>query len=237
MRAFFTSFVNQVKVKKKDWLNYAGVILGLFVFGVVLAQVIMHMDVVESEDDLFCLGTCIDLVALGTMMTFLMAIPEVSGFNYGISLGCTRKSYWPAAALRLFVMYVLLQMEIMLLQYLEGRILKLTWPAYFTEDLAHLLDWSFVLPLALTGTGLNLLLAASMIKFGKIAYFFWYILFVAACIGIPRLIDRLDPRILDAFVDALTGHAAQTFLLFGAVVAIVCYVVSYLMIRRQQVNV
>jgi hypothetical protein len=239
MRAFAVQLVNQVKVKKWDYLKYAGIILGAYIFGMIMFQVIMVL-AADEGDGTFYMGSMMSVMMLVLLMVFLMSITQVAFFNYSISMGRIRKYYWPALALESFLLYVLLELEILLLEPVEGRILALTWPGRDPEGPSGILGWSLVLPMALAGVGCTLLCTAVMIKFGRAAYFAWYILFVAACVGVPRLIESVDLESHPVFaqiVDAIALHWQLAFLLGGAAIAVICYAASYLMIRRQQVNI
>jgi hypothetical protein len=240
MSGFVRQFVNQIKIRKWNFLQEAGIILGVSIFGMVLVQIIMRV-AAEDGDDVFYMGSFLSVMALLMIMLFFAGIVETNYFGCGISMGCNRRGYWSALTLRLWLLYICLQVEIVLMQHVESWILRLTFPDNPVDSWGGgVLQWSYILPLALAGVGVSLLNTASMVKYGKKAYIAWYVLYVAACLGVPRLVHWLnviDNSLYDRVVDALASHMDLAPWILGLAVAVIGYADSWLMIRKQQVNI
>jgi hypothetical protein len=239
MSGFVRQFAGQMKIRKWNFLQMAGIILGVSVFGMVLVQIIMRVSA-EDGDEVFYMGSFLSVIALLLIMLFFAGIAEANYFGYSVSMGCNRKGYWSALTLRLLLLYICLQVEIMLMQYVEGWVLQLTFPNSPVDLRGGMLQWSYILPLALVGVGVSLLNTASMVKYGKAAYFVWYVLFVLVCIGVPRLMHWMNTTenpLYIRIVDAYTKHRDLMPWIWGLVVAVICYLASWLMIRKQRVNV
>ena len=235
---------NQIKFQKDLYLTGGLVMLGMYVFGMILHDVLVVGD--DEVTTVLCMGSMLAMIALGMMMFFFAGIHMVQIFNYALAMGRTRKRAFPAYVFATFLTFLVLGVFLKVLNVLEELRLGVMFPGLEVENfMAPVLQWKYLIVIALVGTALGVLLGAAISRFGKAAFWVWWVVTMVLCIGGPRVVEYLfadhpDSR-MTAFLMRLIEMAAAHVQVFVAVLVIAVTVIftggAYLLVRRQQVNV
>ena len=145
-----------------------------------------------------------------------------------------------------FVTFLVLGVFLKVLNVIEKWRLGLMFPGVEIENfMESALRVQYLPVYALVGTAFGVLLGASVSRCGKAAFWVWWALYMAVCIGGPRLIHYLtddypDSR-LTVFLTQAVAYAASHVQVCLTVLVIVVTVIftgaAFLLVRRQQVNV
>ena len=235
---------NQIKFQKDLYLTGVLVMLGMYVFGNVLHDVLAVSD--DEVTSVICMGSMMATIALYMMMFFFAGIHMVQIFNYAVAMGQTRKRTFPMYTLATLLTFLVLGAFLKVLNILEKLRLKLMFPGIKIENfMALVLSWKYILAFALVGTAFAMLLGASISRFGKAAFWVWWALLMIICIGGPRgftyLTDFYPDSQATSFVVHVIEMTVQHAHAISAVLVIAATIifsgVAYLIVRRQQVNV
>ena len=240
MKALWT----QIKFQKDLMLTGALVMLGMYVFGTILHDVILVSG--DEVDSVFCMGSFMALIVLCMMMFFFAGIHMVQIFNYAVAMGQTRKRTFPLYTIATFLTFAVLELILKLMNVLEKWRLGLMFPGLEIEDfLEAVVDFKVLLAFALVGTAFGVLLGASISRFGKAAFWVWWVLFMIVCIGGPRIgvyLTAYDPdsRLLAwavSVMEFVAAHAVAVGVVAVIAATVIFTGIAYLLVRRQQVNV
>ena len=235
---------NQIKFQKDLYLTGGLVMLGMYVFGMILHDFLLLGD--DEVTGVLCIGSMMAMIALGMMMFFFSGIHMVQIFNYAVAMGRTRKRTFPMYLLATFVTYMVLGIFTTALNILEVLRLRLLFPGLEIENFVEpVLQVPYLLAFALAGTAFGVLMGASISRFGKAAFWVWWVLFMAACIGGPRLshyVTMNDPDSpfvtwVNGVLEFLMAHAEAVGVTAVIAATVIFTGIAYLMVRRQQVNV
>ena len=186
------------------------------------------------------------LIALYMMTFFFVGMHMVQIFNYALAMGKTRKQMFPMYTLAAFITFLVLAVFMKVLNILEELRLRLMFPGLEIENFVEpMLRVQYLPVYALMGTAFGVLLGASISRFGKAAFWVWWVIFMAVCIGGPRLTHYLTDDYPDSRLTVFVTHAitfaashVQTCLAVLVIVVTVIFTgAAFLMVRRQQVNV
>lgn len=234
----------QMKFQKDLFLTGVLVMLGMFVFGTILHDVILVSE--DEVDSVFCMGSFMAMIVMCMMMFFFAGIHMVQIFNYAVAMGQTRKRTFPLYEIATFGTFVALGMLLKIMNVLEKWRLELMFPGLEIEGFVDvMLNLKVLLAMALVGTAFSVLLGASISRFGKAAFWVWWVLLMATCIGGPRLIPYMtgnhpDSKLImfaEQTMENIVAHAHTVSVIATIVATIVFTGVGYLIVRRQQVNV
>lgn len=236
------ALMNQIRLQKDIYLIGFGIIGGLFVLGTILHEIILIAD--GSAGDVFCMGSMMSVAGIGAAMLFGVPTNMVNVFNYAVSMGRTRRRFFPAYALGIFFAALVLEAAVVLLHAAERARLRLMYPNLGIDDPAGImLHWNILLPIALLATTVGVLCGVLIIKFGRMALWIMSILWGLVCIGMPRGIEVLlehpdNPlaRLVISGAEWLLSLGAIGLIVLAAAVCMILLAVSYLLLRRQQVN-
>ncbi|MEY8331873.1 hypothetical protein AALB53_01920 [Lachnospiraceae bacterium 47-T17] len=236
------ALMNQIRLQKEIYLIGFGIMGGLFAFGTILHEIIIMADGAAGE--VFCMGSMMSVAGIGAAMLFGVPAHMVNIFNYAISMGRTRRSFFPAYTVGIFFAAMVLETGAVLLHAAERARLRLMYPHLGIDDPAgSVLHWNILLPIALLATTVGVLCGTLIIKFGKMALWILWTLWVAVCIGMPRGIetllehpDNLMVQMVFCGVKWLYSLTAAGLAALAAAVCMILLAVSYLLLRRQQVN-
>ena len=218
--------------------------LGMFVFGTILHDVILVSG--DEVDSVFCMGSFMALIVLCMMMFFFAGIHMVQIFNYAVAMGQTRKQTFPLYTIATFLTFAVLELILKLMNVLEKWRLGLMFPGLEIEDfLEEVIGFDALLAFALVGTAVGVLLGASISRFGKAAFWVWWVLFMVICIGGPRLshyVTMDDPDSLfvtwvNGVLEFVMAHAEAVGVAAVIAATVIFTGIAYLMVRRQQVSV
>lgn len=234
----------QIKFQKDLILTGTLVMLGMFVFGTVLHDVILVSG--DEVDSVFCMGSFMALIVMCMMMFFFAGIHMVQTFNYAVAMGQTRKRTFPLYTIATFLTFAALELILKLMNVLEKWRLGLMFPGLEIEDfLEEVIGFDALLAFALVGTAVGVLLGASISRFGKAAFWVWWVLFMVICIGGPRLshyVTMDDPDSLfvtwvNGVLEFVMAHAEAVGVAAVIAATVIFTGIAYLMVRRQQVSV
>ena len=235
---------NQIKFQKDLYLTGGLVMLGMYVFGMILHDFLVLGD--DEVTGVLCIGSMMAMIAFGMMMFFFAGIHMVQTFNYAVAMGQTRKRMFPMYTAATFVTFLVLGIFMKALNILEELRLRLMFPGLEIENFMEpVLRVPYLLAIALVGTAFGVLLGAGISRFGKTAFWVWWVIFMAVCIGGPRLTHYLTDDYPDSRLTVFVTHAitfaashVQTCLAVLVIVVTVIFTgAAFLMVRRQQVNV
>lgn len=234
----------QMKFQKDLILTGTLVMLGMFVFGTILHDVILVSG--DEVDSVFCMGSFMALIVMCMMMFFFAGIHMVQIFNYAVAMGQTRKRTFPLYTIATFLTFAVLELILKLMNVLEKWRLGRMFPGLEIEDfLEEVIGFNALLAFALVGTAIGVLLGASISRFGKVAFWVWWVLFMVICIGGPRLTHYVTEDYPDSpFVTWVNGvlafvmaHAEAVGVAAVIAATVIFTGIAYLLVRRQQVNV
>lgn len=236
------ALMDQIKLQRDIYIIGLGTTIGLFVLGTILHEVIWRLDAANTE--VVCMGSMMSAMGILVALVFGVAPHLVNGYNSAISLGRTRKGFFPAYTLSVFVTALALEAVVLCLHFLERLRLRLMYPGLGIDDpMANVLNWDILLVVALLGTTLGVFIGSVITKFGKIALWIFWLLWAAVCIGSPRAVELMfhypDSAVTKLLLRAalwIFGLGEAGLILLALVVAAVILSVSYLLLRKQQVN-
>lgn len=235
---------NQVKLQKDLYFMGGAVMLGMYIFGTILHDVLFVSD--GEATSVVCIGSLMAMMGFVMAMSFFAGTHMVQIFNYALAMGQTRKRTYAAYTLAVFLTFFVLAVCVKVLNVLEVWRLGLMFPRREIENfVAGVLEWKILLAYALVGTACAMLLGAAISRFGKKAFVALWLVLMAVCIGGPRVSvylteyhpdSRLTAFMLQLFEQA-AKHAGVLSVVLVLAATIVFHGVAYLLVRRQQVNV
>ena len=221
-------------------LLLAGVLFlgGLYVVGMVIVVVLMSG---TEEDSVFLMGS---LMVVGALfyMCFFSAAQMVINYNYAIAMGQTLPAYMTAT----WIVYLIFDLAVVLLHWIEQRFLAVIYPGIVQEDVAQpILRWQYLLLIALVGMAVTMLMGAAVTRFGRTAYYVFWVVMLVILIGLPRGFTYLKQyqsgsalTIALQQMTAYVGAHVQLILTAGGVIgSVICIIAACLMLRRQQVSI
>lgn len=215
---------------------------GLYVVGMVIVVVLMSG---AEEDSVFLMGS---LMVVGALfyMCFFSAAQMVTNYNYAIAMGQTRRQTLPAYMAATWVVYLVFDLAVVLLHWIEQRFLAVIYPGIVQEDVVQpILRWQYLLLIALAGMAVTMLMGAAITRFGRTAYYVFWVVMLVILIGLPRGFTYLKQyqsgsalTIALQQMTAYVGAHVQMVLTAGAVAgSVICILAACLMLRRQQVSI
>lgn len=238
------ALMNQIKLQQDIYIIGLCTTVGLFVLGTILHEIIWRGMGAGMNSEVGCMGSTMAAAGILVALFFGVASHMVNTFNYAVSLGRTRKGFFPKYALAVFVTALVLEAVVACLHVLERLRLRLMYPDFRIDDpVAHVLNWNILLIVALLGTAVAVLFGSLIIKFGKTALWIFWLLWVAACIGLPRAIEMIlthpdSPvaRNVLGVAEWFMGLGEMGLLLFVLAVSAAILLAAFMLLRRQQVN-
>lgn len=215
---------------------------GLYVVGMVIVLVMMSG---TEEDGVFLLGS---LMVLGALfyMCFFSAAQMVTNYNYAIAMGQTRRQTLPAYMTATWLIYLVFDLAVVILHWIEQRLLMVIYPGMAQDDIVQpVLRWQYLLIIALAGMAVTMLMGAAITRFGRTAYYVFWVVMLVILIGLPRGFTYLKQyqagsalTIALQQMNAYVGAHVQMVLTAGGVIgSVICILVACLMLRRQQVSI
>lgn len=171
--------------------------------GVGMNPLIMMLD--EEINTYFCMGTilCLLVVIIFTVVTGYTYHQE---FMLALSMGQTRKAFMAICAVRKLVFLAISYVVILLLYRLELAAYSVIFPLLENEfAFDFLTDWRIILPAIPSLLIVSMFIGSIYSRFGKTGGMVMYFAFLAACLGLPRLLHEGSPVL--AFVLAIPTSA------------------------------
>ncbi len=210
----------------------------LFVFGEILLLCVTQ---IFHQDEAFEIGTIMTLVATSSILIIGDTNTLALSFNTGISMGGTRRRLVPAYFIVSYLECLSASFFAFLLYQLETWILKTFYSGMeATHVVSQCFQPKYILTASLAITALNTVFGTLFLKFGKYAFIALWILWFLCFTILPRM-----GRILPKYQDTVWGRACMNLLsnltegrlIAGiAVLSFLLLLISWLMLRRQQVK-
>lgn len=225
-------------------LLLAGVLFlgGLYVVGMVIVVVLMSG---TEEDSVFLMGS---LMVVGALfyMCFFSAAQMVTNYNYAIAMGQTRRQTLPAYMTATWIVYLVFDLAVVLLHWIEQRFLAVIYPGIVQEDVVQpILRWQYLLLIALAGMAVTMLMGAAVTRFGRTAYYVFWVVMLVIVIGLPRGFTYLKQYqsgsaltiALQQMIAYVGAHVRLVLTAGGVIGSVICIIAACLMLRRQQVSI
>lgn len=233
----------QFRVQWQDWLWMNLIILVSSIAGMVLFQVIVRIAGDELEE-WFAMGTVIGgMCAL--MFLLIMSMVQISiHFNAQISMGSTRKQFiisWLVVGITEAVAAVLLVTGIC---FCENKLFGVIYSGIPNEInfLPYLLKYGVLA--AMAATILGNFCGTLVMRFGKVAFWILWALWMFGCLGLPRITEAIEeaPNSFYGKVGSGIGHFLQGIPVSMWVILVlgICgaaLAVTYGILRKQPVTV
>lgn len=215
--------------------------LFLFLAGEVIVAVVVYT---VKEETVVELGTLMALAGILLVLFFIGASVMQICFNMGISMCDVRKRLVPAIFFVTFLETMAAIGAAYLFHRLELWIFQTFYPGMENElDLGFLFQWKYILLAGLAFTAVYSLLGVLFIRYGKIAFWIFWVIWFLGCLG-PSIAGKLWSRYRHTAVVrgissvwSVFGQIAESAVLWGiAGAAVLILMISYFLLRRQQVN-
>ena len=229
-------FLIQLKVRKKEFLQFLAIGSGAYAAGIILLALILEISGIETY------------VTLGTMLAgsififvhvFGIPVSFAGEFNMAVSMGVSRKEFVGSyAAVNLLEIAVF---EAVLYGFgrLETLFAQTLFPEFTKEfDCMVLFQWNYLLALLIGMTVTELFVGAVILRYGSKALIVLAVLWFGAFM-IPAKIagNKTAAAIFSKIGIALeNGMTMQNIFIFGAAAAAVLSLVSWNLLRKQCVN-
>lgn len=243
MKEFAKTVKQTFQVCWQEIVAYNGIALAGGVVGVVVALILMGTGAMKGEYG--TIGAAIALIFEIMIMLFVGMFSLQQDFNLAISLGKTRKHYIPArflfwvanCLLCIFAVLIICGLEKLLYSIVDKGAVCTFGIEKFLLHPAAFIGVVFLVPTIIMVGG------ALYIRFGaKFSWFVW-VLWMAGCILVPKMINavnhevdsiwkRIGTIVLEFLVQLRTWHIVLGILMLGSV----GLVVAYKVLRKQSVT-
>lgn len=182
--------INNLKLHKHTFLILALCIICLFLVGAGMLCLILGLD--DTAVSWFGLGG----ILAGTGLVFFAVMCFLSyyqDFMLALSLGRTRREFMLYYALEQLLWLIIGYALLLLLAWFETLLYPAIFPNIYEEFsiLPFLLNW-YVVPILLVLVIVQMFFGALYSRFGKKFGMILYIVWISACIFIPRLVSHID---------------------------------------------
>ncbi len=225
----------------KDLLVGIPFILGGFLLGMIICALVMKLD--TTVDASVPLGTLMAAVAAAAYLV-IMACGEMSvNFPLQVSMGCTRRKCFVSLCLLLLLTVPGAFLLLLLLGAAEQKLLPFLYSGMQIE--MQVLPWILRIGIPV---GILLILAAVLgtalvMRFGRIAFWIFWFLWMTGCMGIQPVsqwIHRNSQSNLARLVKTAAGFLRSVpvgvWILLGVLLGAVMLLISYSILRRQEVK-
>jgi hypothetical protein len=230
-----------LKISKNDiWLLPVTVAIG-GLFGSIMSDVVAAFDGGRSSQGIDIIGGILAYSMVIIMSYFVTIVGYGNYFNLVVSMGGTRKSLW-----RSYVASTVISVfAACIVANLVGRLEMWKIDTFYTYhgymDRLNPTALRYMLPSAAVTTGFGMLAATLMARYGRKIYAIVYILFIGAVWGTGNIldVDETSGKIaieLNRILGTLADLGLPLYAL-GVAIMLILFGISYLITRRQQVNV
>lgn len=238
-----TVIKKQIRVQWENWMACLAIILGGWLVGGVLFRVISGF-LAEETKEYIPIGTVMGAALAVIFLGFIGMMSLELYFNLEISMGCTRGRFFVSYYLTCLIINLMGAGLVVLTAIAENQIGLWLYPDLekSVNLIPYLLEWG--VPVAVFLSVFSVLWGALGMRFGKKIHFVLWGLWMLTCIGGPRIIEAVEEApdsvfgkfgsLLAMITKAVPGSA---WLTGGVVFCIVGFLVTYGILRRQQVTV
>lgn len=243
MKEFMKTVRQTFQVGRGDMLSYSRISLGAGIVGIIIVMIVMA---VTGKGEDYVTGGAVLAIIIGNLLIVFGGVfslqPE---YNLAISLGKTRKYYVPAKYFWLVTHCLLCMVIARIIGYIEELIYPVLYPNAGCEFSVSAL---FKSPAAIVGVVLLIpvavmLFGALYMKFGMKFFWVFWVLWMFACTGLPRMItarkddpDSLFGKMGAAFVDFFIQITNAQIIIGLVVLGIAGMAAAFLLLRKQSVT-
>lgn len=233
----------QLWVLGDDIITGYVLLFGGYLLGIILMQIILHTD--KSVDTYFFIGTLCGIIGFCFYSLIVAATGFQQKFNIEISMGCTRRKFF-LSYLTVSVLSNLLGVPLVLgLCRAENALYAFLYPQMTLEGeidfLYYIVKIGF--PAAFVFTIAGTFCGSMLLRFGRRAFWVFWAIWMVACIGGPQIHDAVTeaPNSLLGRLGGIMFRFVRTvpknvWLMAAVISCILCLLISYLVVRKQQVN-
>lgn len=238
-----TELKKQFKVLQDELFFFYLLIFGGSLFGIILLQIIMRTE--GGTADYFPLGTFMGMIVFFAYGFIVAVVGFRQYFNMEISMGCTRKNFF----LSYFIISVLSNLAGVLLVLGICKVESMMYKALYPDiAMGRARDFLFFIsrfgvPAAFALAMVGIFCSAMLLRFGRKAYWVFWAVWMLGFVGGPQIHEAavdsptsplgILGRALLRVIGAVPGRA---WAVIAALLCAVCLLVSYLVVRRQQVS-
>ena len=216
---------------------------GFFLFGEIILWIVVYG--LEEKESIFPMGTLLALFAPIFVMVFVGMSSLPLYFNMAVGMGAARRHVVPAMIGMSLLIDIGAAWTAYLFYYLEQWIFGILYAGIEVEmSLQFVFRWKYILPVCLAVVAFNVLVGALFMKYGKIAFTIFWILWMVFCIGGPRLAhlmagaqDNAFLRVCRKIAELIGGFSERGILTAVVLVSVVLIAASWILLRKQQVDI
>lgn len=226
-----------------EMLLIFGLEVGFFLFGEMMLGIMVYG--VGEKESIFPLGSMMAVFVPVFIMVFVGMSTLPLHFNIAVGMGAVRRRVVPAMLAMSMIINVMAVWIGDLFFHLEQWIFRVAYAGIKIEfDLSVIFQWKYIFPACLAVVALNALIGALFLKYGKVAFTIFWVLWMAVFIGGPRIAHLLDSTQSNAFLDMcrkvvniFQGFTENGILSAVMIVSIGLLFVAWMMLRKQQVDI
>ena len=231
----------QFQVQWEDWLWMVLVIVGSSAVGQILHWIMIRSD--ETTETCFAMGTVMALMMTVIFLLIMTFSQLATYFNAEISMGCTRLHFYVSYYIFSAAFSVIGVLVVMGLNLIENQMLEMIYPTLPNEIYFMPYLVKFGLPAAVLLPMVSIFCGALMMRFGRKIFWVMWALYMFAVLGVPAIMEYAEEapntiygRIGTVIQGILKGIPVNAWICLGAVVVLVSFVGSWMLLRKQQVT-
>lgn len=238
----FQSIKRQFRVQWRDWIWAEVAVLGAALAGVGLF-LIMTRVLDDTDGGYFGLGTLLSLVVGAIFSAMMTGGQMMVSFQTQIAMGSTRKQFFVSYYIVCLVESLVLMVWLLGIAAAENILATEVFGGEQEIDFVpYLLRYGFLAVVGLNSLGA--LSGTMILRFGKKAFWTLWILWMIAFLGIPRVHilakgapDSIWAKMEGILRSAFGGLQINTWIVLGGLLSLIFLGISWISLRRQQVNV
>lgn len=235
------TLMNQMKLRKGLLLGGIAIMGGLVIFGMILHDVIQAS---SDAEDVFPMGGFMGMMAFFLIAIIILGQDFWQAFNHAVSMSQSRKRFIPAYIASVAVCQVVYVLVLKIFILIERWKLAVMYPTLpYDGDFSLIFSWKVLAFIGIGSLGIGILLGAMLLKFGKIAYVVIWVLWMIACIGLPKVMEYSKhhentalARVFRAIGNAFENAGSYALPITVVVISIALLLISYFSIRKQPVS-
>ena len=235
------SIKKQIKLSLGDWAIGLGLTAGFMVFGMIFSRVMLVAGEIELADaTLFTVF--FGALGAGLFSVGYMGFSLLMNFKLQVGMGCTRKdfivSYYitGAAGSLVLILFVALVAVVLRMVYAGA------YGAENTPDMAPpILKWG--IPIAIALPAVSSMCGALVLRFGKIAAWIIWGIWMIGCLGLPNLAEYISEmpdsaagRAGTGIMSMLRSFSGGTWTILILLAGVVGFAVEAGLLLRQEVR-
>lgn len=230
------------KIAKIEWVNILMIAIVMavsYVIGVGIGFVRMKM---EHEIPYYIpIGVGITMVMIMIVQVIITVFTFAKSFNLAVSMGITRHEFLVGYQLFNLAELIILTVSFWVLYRLEGFFAGICFPEEpMIENMNYLFQIRMILPALLGLCCLEFFIEAVTMRFGTKAWWTLWAIWMALCLGVPKLIERgvkgILPEELQKVGSMFVTGGPVLWSVCGVAVLVILVLVAWRMLVKQQVT-